>query len=118
MFASIVVDEAKLAEPLIVNLPVTVILKPFEFSPPFALAFPVTNKLLDNVDGIVVVGGLLLSNFFARKDSNGWGAMQYPQLVLGMLAIFTYVGVEVSIQSNLGDLLQTPAFGSLSPDEI
>ena len=67
---------------------------------------------------VVVVGGLLLSNFLARKDSNGWGAMQYPQLVLGMLAIFTYVGVEVSIQSNLGDLLQTPAFGSLSPDEI
>ena len=26
--------------------------------------------------------------------------MQYPQLVLGMLAIFTYVGVEVTIQSN------------------
>jgi FHS family L-fucose permease-like MFS transporter len=66
----------------------------------------------------VVVGGLLLSNYFARKNSEGWGAMQYPQLVLGMLAIFTYVGVEVSIQSNLGDLLQTPRFGSLKPDEI
>jgi len=66
----------------------------------------------------VVVGGLLLSNYFARKNSEGWGAMQYPQLVLGMLAIFTYVGVEVSIQSNLGDLLQTPSFGSLKPDEI
>ena len=33
--------------------------------------------------------------------------MQYPQLVLGMLAIFTYVGVEVAIQSNLGELLKT-----------
>jgi len=66
----------------------------------------------------VVVGGLLLSNYLARKKSDGWGAMQYPQLVLGMLAIFTYVGVEVSIQSNLGDLLQTPSFGSLKPDEI
>ena len=32
--------------------------------------------------------------------------MQYPQLVLGMLAIFTYVGVEVTIQSNLGELLK------------
>ena len=66
----------------------------------------------------VVVGGLLLSNYLARRNSEGWGAMQYPQLVLGMLAIFTYVGVEVSIQSNLGDLLQTPSFGSLKPDEI
>jgi FHS family L-fucose permease-like MFS transporter len=33
--------------------------------------------------------------------------MKYPQLVLGMLAIFTYVGVEVTIQSNLGELLKS-----------
>jgi FHS family L-fucose permease-like MFS transporter len=38
--------------------------------------------------------------------------MQYPQLVYGMLAIFTYVGVEVTIQSNMGALLETPAFGN------
>ena len=44
--------------------------------------------------------------------------MQYPQLVLGMLAIFTYVGVEVSIQSNLGELLKTSAFGSLNDTQI
>ncbi len=37
--------------------------------------------------------------------------MKYPQLVLGMLAIFTYVGVEVSIQSNMGALLNLPSFG-------
>ena len=37
----------------------------------------------------VVVGGLLFSNFLAKKKSEGWGAMQYPQLVLGLLAIFT-----------------------------
>ena len=67
---------------------------------------------------VVVVVGLLLSNLLARKDFNGWGAMQYPQLVLGMLAIFTYVGVEVSIQSNLGELLKTTAFGSLNDTQI
>jgi len=66
----------------------------------------------------VVVGGLLISNFLAKKGSEGWGAMQYPQLVLGMLAIFTYVGVEVSIQSNLGELLKTSAFGSLNDTQI
>jgi FHS family L-fucose permease-like MFS transporter len=38
--------------------------------------------------------------------------MQYPQLILGMLAIFTYVGTEVTIQSNMGSLLKTPEFGS------
>ena len=54
----------------------------------------------------VVVVGLLLSNILAKKDKESWGAMQYPQLVLGMLAIFTYVGVEVTIQSNLGELLK------------
>ncbi|MEC8323229.1 MAG: MFS transporter, partial [Bacteroidota bacterium] len=39
--------------------------------------------------------------------AGGWGAMKYPQLILGMLAIFTYVGVEVTIQSNLGELLKS-----------
>ena len=67
---------------------------------------------------VVVVGGLIFSNLLAKKNSDGWGAMQYPQLVLGMLAIFTYVGVEVAIQSNLGELLKTPAFGSLNDTQI
>ena len=65
----------------------------------------------------VIVGGLILSNFLAQRNSNGWGAMQYPQLVLGMLAIFTYVGVEVTIGSNLPDLLTKEAFGSLDEAE-
>src|SRR5690606_35693433 len=50
--------------------------------------------------------------------AKGWGAMQYPQLILGMIAIFVYVGVEVGIGSNLGDLLQKPEFGSHSSSEI
>src|SRR5215203_3110002 len=65
----------------------------------------------------VVVGGLLLSNFSARRKPEGWGAMKYPQLVLGMLGIFTYVGVEVTIGSNLGELLKYPAFGSHAASE-
>ena len=67
---------------------------------------------------LVVVGGLLLCNMMAKKSKEGWGAMQYPQLVLGMLAIFTYVGVEVSIQSNLGALLKLPEFGSMTDGQI
>jgi MFS transporter, FHS family, L-fucose permease len=66
----------------------------------------------------VVVGGLLFANVSAQKNSEGWGAMKYPQLVLGMLGIFTYVGVEVTIQSNLGALLELPAFGAISADKI
>ena len=67
---------------------------------------------------LVVVGGLLFSYTSARKKAEGWGAMQYPQLVLGMLAIFTYVGVEVAMGSNLGELLKLREFGGLQSSEI
>lgn len=64
-----------------------------------------------------VVVTLLVSLFSAQKKKTGWGAMQYPQLILGMLAIFFYVGVEVAIGSNLGELLSTESFGSISTQE-
>lgn len=63
---------------------------------------------------LVVVIGLLFANATAQKNPDGWGAMKYPQLVLGMLALFTYVGVEVTIGSNLGELLKTDAFGAIT----
>lgn len=67
---------------------------------------------------VVVLGGIFYSYLSAQKKAEGWGAMQYPQLVLGMLAIFTYVGVEVAIGSNLGELLKLPEFGSLQSSDI
>lgn len=54
----------------------------------------------------------------APKNPTGWGAMQYPQLVLGMIAIFIYVGVEVTIQSNMGALLKKPEFGAFQESHI
>lgn len=65
----------------------------------------------------VVVFGLLGSWQSAKKNQACWGTMKYPQLVLGMLAIFLYVGVEVSIQSNLGELLKLPEFGGKQASE-
>lgn len=65
----------------------------------------------------VVVIGLLLANTSAKKNNEGWGAMKYPQLVLGMLAIFIYVGVEVAIGSNLSELLKQDEFGALNASE-
>jgi len=56
---------------------------------------------------ITVIACIWFANSSASKKSEGWGAMKYPQLVLGMLAIFMYVGVEVTIQSNLGELLKS-----------
>lgn len=46
-----------------------------------------------------------------EKFEPGWGALAFPQLRWAMLAIFVYVGVEVTIQSNLGALLILPEFG-------
>jgi FHS family L-fucose permease-like MFS transporter len=66
----------------------------------------------------VIVLGLLLSNSLAAKKPDGWGAMKYPQLVLGMLAIFVYVGVEVAIGSNLGELLKQKDFGGYQASQV
>lgn len=73
----------------------------------------------------LLVGGLIfmIVSFFAanesaQKNAKGWGAMKYPQLVLGMLAIFMYVGVEVTIQSNLGELLKHPDFGGYGANAL
>ena len=65
-----------------------------------------------------VIIGLLFANMSAKKKPEGWGAMQYPQLVLGMLGIFTYVGVEVAIGSNLGELLKQKDFGGYQSSQI
>jgi len=61
----------------------------------------------------VVILTLLISNLSAKRNAEGWGAMKYPQLVLGMLALFLYVGTEVTIVSNISDLLSKPEFGSI-----
>ena len=66
----------------------------------------------------IVVLGLLFANMRAKRNPVGWGAMAYPQLVLGMLAIFVYVGVEVTIVSNLSELLKQPDFGSIQTDAV
>jgi FHS family L-fucose permease-like MFS transporter len=66
----------------------------------------------------LIVLTLLTALLSAGKKPEGWGAMQYPQLILGMLAIFTYVGVEVTIQSNLGELLKQPDFGAYTSSQV
>ncbi|MDB5130033.1 MFS transporter [Mucilaginibacter sp.] len=66
----------------------------------------------------IILITLLATISTSSKHKEGWGAMQYPQLILGMLAIFTYVGVEVTIQSNMGALLETPKFGNFTTDQV
>ncbi|HEV3414768.1 MAG TPA: MFS transporter [Puia sp.] len=55
---------------------------------------------------VIVLGILFTSNSMAIKRPDHWGAMKYPQLVYGMLGIFLYVGVEVTIDNNFGALLR------------
>ncbi|HLP55291.1 MAG TPA: hypothetical protein VK151_09695 [Fluviicola sp.] len=66
---------------------------------------------------VAVVSGILFAYGVGSRRKTGWGAMQYPQLTLGMLAIFVYVGVEVAIGSNLSELLKQPAFGGYESSE-
>ena len=66
----------------------------------------------------LILGGLFLALALFFKLSKlphitndeevevGTGVLKYPQLVLGMTAIFVYVGVEVTIGSNLGEYLK------------
>ncbi|MCR4031301.1 MULTISPECIES: MFS transporter [Flavobacterium] len=53
------------------------------------------------------------------KDGHSkFNILDYPQLYLGMLGIFIYVGTEVTIISNLPALLHTNEFGNILEDAI
>lgn len=86
---------------------------------------------LKNVDTLygILIGLFLALAFLLRsikieetlqveEQSFSLAALKYPQLVMGMIAIFVYVGVEVTIQSNMGALLDTPEYGNISSDLI
>lgn len=53
-----------------------------------------------------------------EENNSKFNILKYPQLYLGMLAIFIYVGVEVSIISNLPALLHTKEFGGVLEHNI
>jgi FHS family L-fucose permease-like MFS transporter len=39
------------------------------------------------VSTLLIVVLVIIANTRAQKNAEGWGAMKYPQLVLGMLAL-------------------------------
>jgi MFS transporter, FHS family, L-fucose permease len=67
---------------------------------------------------LIILLILLYLLFKKIKRENRFELAAYPQVTLGMIAIFIYVGVEVTIQSNLGTLLKTPEFGGLDNSQI
>lgn len=55
----------------------------------------------------------------AEKSTSGIersGALKYPQLVMGMIAIFVYVGVEVSTAGNLSEFMKQEV--GMSADKV
>jgi len=71
-----------------------------------------------SVSLVIILIILFASMFLASRKPEGWGAMAYPQLVLGMIAIFIYVGVEVTIDNNFGALLKKESFGGYDEAHI
>ncbi|MFY8020092.1 MAG: MFS transporter [Bacteroidia bacterium] len=70
--------------------------------------------------GVAIFFGVSKLPDITNKEpfENAAGALKYPQLYLGMIAIFAYVGVEVTIQSNMGALLREPSFLGLEESKI
>jgi len=98
------------------------------FAPVFYSYKPNLNWNINDAENIRIIGwsaglfiiivGLIYASIKGVKERKGWGAMQYPQLTLGMIAIFLYVGVEVSIGSNLAELLSKKKFGGYNSSQI
>lgn len=51
------------------------------------------------------------------KVEPGWGALQNPHVILGVLAIFMYVGGEVSVGSSIINFLGQPSVASMTAVE-
>jgi MFS transporter, FHS family, L-fucose permease len=51
-----------------------------------------------------------------EQITHGAGALKHPHTVLGMLAIFMYVGGEVTVGSAIVNFLGTPKLGGLTPE--
>lgn len=84
---------------------------PVLFADPIKDSTGIAKSVIIYASLIIILVLLLGSMIAASKNKEGWGAMQYPQLVLGMIAIFVYVGVEVTIDNNFGAFLQRREFG-------
>lgn len=91
---------------------------PVLFAEAISLQLGVQKSTIIVTSLFVILALLFGSMFTARRNPAGWGAMAYPQLVLGMIAIFVYVGVEVTVDNNFGALLKRPEFGGFDESEM
>jgi FHS family L-fucose permease-like MFS transporter len=116
-----VTSDEKIEQSSKANLPLAIIFVAFGLilaAGPLSAATGLSKAYFVYASLAIILFTLISSLLSAQKDSRGWGAMQYPQLIYGMLAIFTYVGTEVTIQSNMGALLNLPEFGGYKESDI
>lgn len=74
-----------------------------------AIAFSIETAIMFTFGLVVVLILAYLVYTLTSKSgaiSNAKSVLSYPQAVLGMTAIFVYVGVEVTIGSNIGEFLK------------
>lgn len=116
-----VTSDEKIESSTKANLPLFIIFIAFLMilaADPISNAIGIPSQYFVYASLVIILGTLISAIIAAKKNKEGWGAMQYPQLILGMIAIFTYVGTEVTIQSNMGSLLKTDAFGEFQESAI
>ncbi|PJJ84374.1 MFS transporter [Mucilaginibacter auburnensis] len=117
----VVTSDQKIEPSNRVNLPLLILLVAFLMilaADPLSNALGLPSEYPVYASLLIILGTLIRAISASAKDKTGWGAMQYPQLILGMIGIFTYVGTEVTIQSNLGSLLHTPEFGGFTESQV
>jgi len=117
----VVTSDEKIESSRKANLPLFVILLGFLLimaADPLTAATGISKSYYVYSALAIILLSLIICIPLSKNNKEGWGAMQYPQLIMGMIAIFTYVGVEVTIQSNLGALLKTAAFGSYAESNM
>jgi MFS transporter, FHS family, L-fucose permease len=117
----VVTNDQKIEASTKVNMPLLILFVAFLMilaADPISANTGLPGQYLVYASLAIILTTLIGTIFASAKNKTGWGAMQYPQLILGMIAIFTYVGTEVTIQSNLGSLLKTPEFGAFTESQI
>lgn len=74
--------------------------------------------LIFSIVGVIVpLIWIVFRNKGNKGEQKGWGALQYPHLVFGMVAIFFYVGIEVCVASNLAELIKEKSLGTINTNE-
>ncbi len=117
----VVTSDQKIEPSNKVNIPLLILLVAFLMilaADPLSNALGLPSEYPVYMSLFIILSTLVRAIYASAKNKSGWGAMQYPQLILGMIGIFTYVGTEVTIQSNLGSLLRTPEFGSFTESQV